>query len=153
MAEGTESYLLNETLSDVDNKFINLESAYGWYILLEENFRMADQIEIRLPKTQVNEDSAFTATAYFLTRSTKAASTPTTVHYRVDCLTTEKALKDWTSVTPGNSVSIAITAGMNNIQEGVSQKEHKQLIVQINRGLDTQVTQFAIWKVRNLFGT
>ena len=42
-----------------------------------------DQVEIQIPKTRVLEETNFIAVAYFRTRSTKSASTPTTVHYTV----------------------------------------------------------------------
>lgn len=113
---------------------------------------MADQVEIRVPKTFITEETGFTATAYFRTRATGAAATPTTVHYRVDDITSQTTLKDWTSVTTGESVSISITGAMNQIQQNSSSSEHKQLIVQADRGLTTQATGRAIWKVQNIYG-
>ena len=113
---------------------------------------MADQIEISIPKPQVSEKSAFTATAYFRTRSTAAASTPTTVHYRVDDLSTRTTIRDWTSVTPGESVSISITATDNAIQSNSKQDERRQLMVSVEKGTASEVVKAAQWKVRNLYG-
>jgi len=131
--------------------FVNLESALGWFVLLE-NQDMADQIEILLPKTKVVENSAFQATAYFRTRATRAASLPTTARYRIDCLDTRQEVTGWTSLTPANSITIDITASDNNIISGHNTDETKQLIVQSDHGTDDQVTQAITYKVRNLYG-
>lgn len=113
---------------------------------------MADQVEITLPKTKWLEETSFTATAFFRTRSTKAASTPTTVHYRVDDLKTGKVLTDWTTLTAAASVSVPITSAHNEIQDDSSAFERKQLIVQADQGLSTQANGKAVWQVQNLLG-
>jgi len=113
---------------------------------------MADQVEISLPKTQWLEETAFTATAYFRTRSTKLASTPTTVHYRVDDLHTGKELTGWTSVTAAANVNIPITSTHNEIQDDARAFERKQLTVQADQGLSTQANGKVFWTVENLQG-
>lgn len=114
---------------------------------------MASQAEITIPRPLVNEGSSFTATAYFRTRSTSAASTPTTVHYRIDCLTTGTEIADWTSVSASSSVSISITGTHNAIQSDENDVEVKQLTVSADKDLSTQVRQTVRWKVSNLFGS
>jgi hypothetical protein len=117
-----------------------------------------DQIEIQIPKTIVAEKSAFTATAYFRTRSTGAAATPTTVHYRVDNVTAQKEMTGWTSVTPATSVSISITASDNVIQDlpvgirGGASFERVQLTVALDKGLSTQVTKTRMWRLNDIYG-
>jgi hypothetical protein len=143
----TDYYLKNE-----DDTFISQEKGEGWYIILDGGEDMADQVEIQLPKPTVNEESIFTASAYFRNRSTKAGDLPTTVHYRVDCLSTDTTVTDWTSVTPGNSVDISITSTMNKIQDSAKNSERKQIIVQADRGLSTQVTGQNTWVVKNYRG-
>lgn len=113
---------------------------------------MADQVEIQLPVTIVPEGTTFTATAYFRTRSTKAASVPTNVYYRVDCLTTKEQLQDWTVVSTAGNVSITMTAAFNAIQDDSNQWERKQLTVMADRGLSTQAVNRAYYKVENVFG-
>ena len=122
------------------------------YILLEESNRLADQVEIQIPKTKVVEETSFPATAYFRTRTTKSASTPTTVHYRVDCLKTRKVLQDWTTVVAAANVSITMTTAFNEIQDDSSRLERKQLTVQADQGLSTQINGKVTWEVRNLQG-
>lgn len=112
----------------------------------------ADQVAITLPKTIVLEEDTFPITVDFRTRSTKAATAPTTVHYRVDDLRNNKELVDWTSVSAAANVTITMTSTINEIQDDSARLERKQIIVQADRGLSTQVNGRAIWRVRNLEG-
>jgi len=112
-----------------------------------------DQIAIQIPKSVWKESSAFTATAYFRLRSTAAAVTPTTVHYRVDDLTTGKELQDWTSVSTASNVSIAITSTFNDIQDDTSHRETKQLTIKADDGLATEHLETIQWQITNLLGT
>jgi hypothetical protein len=114
---------------------------------------MTDQVAISIPKTRVREGSAFTATVAFRTRATAAASTPTSVHYRLDCLTTGEELADWTSVSAASSVSIAVTATHTAIQADSNESEVKQLTVVSNRGLATQCVEAQAFVVENLYGS
>lgn len=130
-----------------------LQSCDCWYIILQESDDMTDQIEIQLPLTIVYEETTFTVTAYFRTRGTKAAATPTTIHYRVDCLTTKRQITDWTSVSsPSTSNDIIVTATENQILDDSNEIETKQLTVKIDSGLTTQAIKPIRWKVRNLLG-
>ena len=113
---------------------------------------MSDQVEIQLPKTIWPEETVFVATAYFRTRATKVALAPSTVHYRIDCLTTRTQIVDWTSGSAGASLAITITATHNQILSEPSRLETKQLTVQADQGLSTQVNGVVTWKVRNLQG-
>ena len=113
---------------------------------------MSDQIEIQIPKTKVNEAESFIATAYFRTRATGAALAPTTIKYRVDCLSTRTLLKDWTSVSAAASVELTMTSAINAIQEDAKDWERKQLTVKADDGLSTQTMGVKRWIVSNVFG-
>jgi len=114
---------------------------------------VADQIEIQIPVARVPEETTFTATAYFRTRSTALASTPTTIHYRVDCLSTRRQITDWTAIAvPAGSNTITISATHNQILEDAHANETKQLTVKVDSGLSTQVIKAKRWKVENLLG-
>lgn len=113
---------------------------------------MADQIAIQIPKTRWFEGSAFTATAYFRTRSTAAADTPDAVKYRIDCLTTGKVIQDWATVSPDESVSINITAAHNAIQCDSNRTERKQLTVSSDPDASDQHRGVVVWKVENIHG-
>jgi predicted Fe-S protein YdhL (DUF1289 family) len=128
------------------------QRTHEFYILLEDNTPVADQVEIVLPKTKFLEESTFTLTAYFRTRGTKTASTPTTIRYRVDCLKTKQEVLDWTSVSPAANVSIVISAANNQIRDNSNRFERKQIIVQADNGLTTQVNGKSVWQVKNLTG-
>ena len=132
---------------------LSLQLSIDFGILLEESLFVADQIEIQVPQTIVPEETTFDATVYFRTRSTKAASTPTTIHYRVDCLTTGRQITDWTSVSsPDTSNTITITATENQILSDASLAETKQLTIKTDSGLSTQAIKPFRWKVQNLQG-
>jgi hypothetical protein len=105
-------------------------------------------VHISIPVTHVQEGSSFDSIAYF--RSAGAASASTTAKYRVDCLTTGKELTDWTSLTPAVSISIALTATHNAIQQQGNKTERKQLIVASDPDTATQTRDKVIWKVINI---
>ncbi len=114
---------------------------------------MTDQVEIVMPLSIVQEETTFTVTVYNRARSTKASSTPTTIHYRVDCLSTKRQITDWKSVSsPAASNTIVITALENNILDDSHEWEKKQITIKLDDGLTTQQIKPATWKVRNLLG-
>lgn len=113
---------------------------------------MSDQVEISIPKTKWPERSAFVATAYFRDRATAAADTPTSVKYRIECLTTGNVLADWTTVTPASSVTVPVTATHNAIQDDCNAYETKQLLVAADYGAADQHIGRRTWRVENLVG-
>lgn len=136
-----------------NDRFISLERKPNWYIMLEENTFLSNQIEIQIPQTSVPEETTFTATAWFRDRDTQSASTPTTIQYRVDCLTTRREIVDWTSVSsPAGSNDIVMSATYNQILDDANNIEKKQLTVRVDTGLTTQVVRKKTWKVENLQG-
>ena len=140
------SYLLQESPS----RRILLNSGLG-FLLLEDSDLMTDRISIQFPKTIVWEDTSFTATLNYRTTA-GAATTPTNVWYRVDCLSSGETVTDWTQVSsPSTSNTITITSAMNDIKTN-TRRERKQLVVQTDRGLSTQVTEARNWIVKNLQG-
>ena len=148
------SYLQIQSDDGVHQNLLTLQESLSWYILLEESTDVSDQVEIQLPKTRVFEGAAFTATAYFRTRSSKTGTAPTNAYYRVDCLTTGTVLADWTAVSAlGVSSDISITTAMNAIQDDSKKRERKQITVQADRGLSTVAVGKANWVVENLIGS
>lgn len=135
-----------------DDALLVLEGNHEFYILLEDCTPVADQVEISLPKTTFLEESVFTLTVFFRTRSTATASTPTSIRYRIDDLRSKREIRDWTSVSAAPNVDIVITSSDNEIQDDATRFETKQIIVQADNGLTTQVNGKAIWKVKNLTG-
>ena len=114
---------------------------------------MADQIEIVLPQTIINEQSTLVATAYFRDRAAQSASIPTTIDYRLECLSTKREITDWTTVSsPAASNTISLSLDQNKILDDGNVWETKQLIVKTDSGLSTQVVKAITYKVRNLQG-
>jgi hypothetical protein len=114
---------------------------------------MADQIALRIPRDEWKEGSAFTATANFRTRSTAAASTPTSVKWRIDCLTTGRQVLDWTTVAAASSASLSVQGSYNAIIDDANDVEVKQLTVMVDDGLSTQHRESVRWRVENLYGS
>lgn len=51
---------------------------------------------------------------------TGAAATPSTVTYKVDNITTNANIRDWTSVSASSSVEITLTADVDNASPGTN---------------------------------
>lgn len=113
---------------------------------------MTDQIVYTFRKDHISEGSRLPVTARFRDRATAADVTPTNVYYRINCLTTGVVILDWTSVTPGTEVIIAITPTQNTLQNQCNVRERKQLIVAADYGLSTQYTEPVEYTVENLCG-
>lgn len=112
---------------------------------------MADQITFTAPKTRVKEHSAHAIVARFRTRATGDV-TPTTVHYRLDCLSTATQIADWTSASTGTTVTITTTPTHNAIQDDCNDVERKQLTVSADRGLSTEFNETYVYEVENARG-
>lgn len=111
---------------------------------------MADQIALRTSETQVSAGSAVSVTAAFRDRATAAASTPSSIRYRVDCLTNGANIVNWTSVSAASSTTIDVAGGHNAIIDETNEYETRQLLVEIDTGLTTQSRQAITWRVKNI---
>jgi len=96
------------------------------------------------------EKSAVTVGANF--RSGGAAAVPTTVHYRVDNLTTKTNIVDWTSVTPAASVSISITPAQNTITSNCNPWERRQVTFAADKDTATETRDIVEYKLMNIGG-
>lgn len=113
---------------------------------------MADQVAIQLPKTVFNERSNFTFTAYFRTRSTGAAATPTTVHYKLVNLSADKTVQDWTTISAAANISQQIVGSLNQIEVDYHPSERMELLVAADKGADDEVIGSAYYKIMNVRG-
>jgi hypothetical protein len=77
-------------------------------------------------------------------------TTPSTVQYRIDCRTTNRTVRDWTSVTPSPQLDIAVTPQDNAILNDHNSKELKLMTVVADRGLATQFVDQQDWNVINV---
>jgi hypothetical protein len=112
-----------------------------------------DQIAIQLPKPRWKEGSSFNVPVHFRDRATSAAVTPTTVKYRIDCLTTGKAVADWSTLSPSSAVTVSVSAAYNVIQSDANRTERKQITVKTDDGLSTQSQEAAVYTIENLYGS
>jgi len=109
------------------------------------------QTYVYFPRPAQWEGSYFVATAYFRDANDNGVA-PATARYRVDCLTTGKALTAWTSLTPGESIDINMTQTENAIQGQRNRVERKQLTVEANFATDTATRDARVWEVDNIQG-
>lgn len=78
------------------------------------------------PTPRVNEGEAFRVTLRPLSADL-AATTPTTMRYRLDDLNQGTAILDWTTLTPATSVNVVISSAQNAIRNGMC-VERRQLV-------------------------
>jgi hypothetical protein len=138
---------------EIGTSLLAQEESTQFFILLEGSTDVADQIEVQIPLSRVPEETTFTLTSYHRTRAAKSASVPTTIHYRIDCITTKRQITDWTSVSnPAQSNTIVITSTENQILDDSNNRERKQITIKLDSGLATQVMRTKTWTVENLLG-
>ena len=108
-------------------------------------------IYLKLPEPSYHERSAFTTTAYYRDAN-DAADTPTTIDYRIDDLTTNTVITNWTSATPGVSVNITVTPTENRMISNRNKWERRQVTVSADKGLSTETRDIVQFKVLNTGG-
>ena len=111
------------------------------------------QIAFQLAETRTKEGSSFSLPVYLRDRATASAVTPTTIHWRLDCLTTGRELEGATIVTPASSFTIALTGSHNAIRNDSNEQETKQVTVTTDEGLATQYREIVRWTVENIYGS
>ena len=79
--------------------------------------------------------------------------TPTTVDYRIDCMTTGRAVQPWISAgAPASVMTIVVTASQNAIINEGDSYETKCVTVRANFSLPTEFTSQYLYQVENLPG-
>ena len=102
---------------------------------------------LRQPLGSINESSGFSLDVSVLDDG--IASQPTTLEWRLVCVSTDDTLQDWTAITPtlsydANGAIIAVTAELtipgtlNALQTSGLAQEEKAVIVVADRGLSTE---------------
>jgi hypothetical protein len=77
-------------------------------------------------------------------------STPTTARYKIECLTSGRNIRAWTTLTPAQSMLIAVEPDDNAIVYNANRLERRQLTVQTDFDTVTQKVKTIEWDVRNL---
>lgn len=108
----------------------------------------ADQITLTTNSRKVNERSSVVMTARFRNRATAADVTPTNVKYRLDDAGTGQ-ITDWTTVTPGTSVSVTLTPTQTQILNCARNLEAKFISFAADYGLATEYRETFRFDVRN----
>ena len=90
------------------------------------------------------------------------ASMPTTVHWRLDCETTGRVLRDWTTVEPVSTVNAAgepvvsvtfdIDGSLNAIQSNRNARELKKVLIVADKDLPGTFSKEVPYYVMNLRG-
>ena len=101
--------------------------------------------------SSVKEKNSVTIEAYFRD-SSNAASVPTTVHYRIDDLSTRTAITSWTSVSPAVSVSIVVKSNENRIIDHSNTRERRQITVSEDKGTTTETRDTTEYFIDNIMG-
>lgn len=99
----------------------------------------------------ITEGSRLPAT-FRLFDGNSAPAIPITLRYRIDCESTGKVLRDWTTVTAAQLTSLIIPASFNAIQNRANAFELKTLTVEADAGTDNAYTDDVTWRVRNMYG-
>jgi hypothetical protein len=109
-----------------------------------------DHVNLYIPVAKVLVGDNFTADVQFIDEASFDPSAPSTVEFRIDCLTNGQQVLTWTTVTPGASVAIAVSSAYNTIITAANQSEVKQITVTGDRGLSFQCSAQKRWIVQNL---
>ena len=106
---------------------------------------------IKLGNTNIKERNSITVTAYFR-NSSNAATAPTTVHYRIDDITTTTEILAWTTVSAAASVSITIKSAENKIVNQGDKRERRQITVAADKGTTTETRDTVEYFIENIGG-
>ena len=97
----------------------------------------------------VNEESTAFLTVSFYDKNDEL-TTPTTVSYRVDCLTNNSELRDWTGIAPASQVEITLDSNDNTIIDQWNFEEIRLVTIEAYYGVADKLTTTYKYLVRNL---
>lgn len=95
-----------------------------------------------------NEQTSFTLTMRPLNNG--ASYTPATARYKIHCVTNNRSIRSWTSLTASDEMSVLVTPDDNVILTNSNRTERRQLQVQTDFDTDNQKVSVFEWDVRNL---
>jgi hypothetical protein len=76
---------------------------------------------------------------------------PTTLRWKLDCVTSQTSVVEWTSLSAAASVALIIPATANAIVYAANPYETKRITVQANAGTDSQINAIYDYDVTNNF--
>jgi hypothetical protein len=102
---------------------------------------------------QINEGDQFPFKVRLTVRATDAEVAPSTLRWKLDCLTTGTLdVVPFTAIGAAAVVYGVVPSSKNAIISNVNQVEIKRITVQANYGTDEQVSQFLEYAVLNNSG-
>jgi hypothetical protein len=76
---------------------------------------------------------------------------PETLRWKLDCVTTQTSLVEWTALSAAATVDLIIPASANAIIYVANPYETKRITVQANAGTDSQINAVYDYDVQNNF--
>lgn len=100
---------------------------------------------------QINEKTTGYVTVTFRDKAGVAVM-PTSVSYRIDCMTTGQQVRNWTPIAPGPSVEIVLTPADTSILVDANTHEQRRIttVATYGPGNDDQCTDEVDFQVFNL---
>lgn len=102
----------------------------------------------------VNESSVLDLEAKFTT-NTRQPVVPESVRYLIKDVTNDRIVRDWTTVTPAQTINIQVTSTENDIYGAPVRRyffEERVISVQANYDTDTQYADEYRYLIKNLWG-
>jgi len=99
----------------------------------------------------INEGSSATMVVAFLDADGVAA-VPTSVRYRVDCLTTGAEVTAWTSITAASSVSVPLLPTENVMQSESNASETRRVTVEASYSATDKIVGYDEFTLANSMG-
>jgi hypothetical protein len=97
---------------------------------------------------QVNENTQYPF-RITLKDADDVLTAPTTLDWRLDCVTTGTEITSWTALGAASTVNHTVPATANVMQDSANYVETKRITVSADRGTDTEVVQFLNYDLLN----
>ena len=98
---------------------------------------------------RINERDQLPVTLLLRIKSSGTPATPSTLRWRLDCVTTQNVVQDWAAIGASSTVNLTIPASANDIVNDRNSFEVKRITAQANYGTDAQVNGFLEYQVKN----
>lgn len=97
----------------------------------------------------IPEDSTGYLTVAFLDKA-GAPAVPSSVTYKIDCVTNDASVRIATALTPATSIEITLTPEDNKIIADANEYEVREITVSATFGVGDESHDSAQWRVKNL---
>ena len=99
--------------------------------------------------TQIRERDQLPVIIALTVRNTGVAASPSSLRWRLDCVTTQAVVLDWAGISAASTVTLTIPASANVIRDNQNLLETKRITVQANYGTDQQINASMLYDVIN----